>query len=264
MKRRKIVLAIGDKHCGARTGLTPPEWQSPADTAWGALQRICWKHYRDAVRAIGPVDVCIVNGDAIDGPGRRNGGKEQLTTDRTKQVDMALECLRVVNPKRVMMTYGTRYHTGEDSENWEDVLCRLVRSELKCEATIGAHETLEVNGVIFDVKHKIGSSQIPHGRHTATARAALWNREWARRGQRKLADIVLRSHVHYHAFNGDSTYLAMTLPALQGLGSEYGARECEGTVDFGIVWFDVAGPGDWLWHSNVLDLSEMGAGVVRA
>ena len=67
-----------------------------------------------------------------------------------------------------------------------------------------------------------------------------------------LADVVLRGHVHYHEFTGNSQGLAITCPSLQGWGSKFGQRQCEGIVDTGLLWFDIR-PGDTVntlqWHS---------------
>jgi hypothetical protein len=141
----------------------------------------------------------------------------------------------------------TPYHTGQE-EDWEDVLAREVG------AKIGAHEWVDINGLVFDVKHHVGSSQIPHGRHTAVARERLWSQLWAEREQTPKADVIIRSHVHYFDYCGGRDWLAMTTPALQGLGTKFGARRCSGTVDFGLLSFDVASRDEWSWHWHIAEL----------
>jgi hypothetical protein len=44
----------------------------------------------------------------------------------------------------------------------------------------------------------------------------------------------------------------MITPALQGLGSKFGSRIPSGTVDFGIVWFDIEENGDFTWDYEVV------------
>jgi len=262
--KKKKVVAIGDLHCGHRYGLTPAEWRYDAETVEiGKKQKIYYDFYEETAKAIvksngGYVDCLILNGDAIDGKGSKSGGREQITTDRVEQVAMAVECIKLWRARQIAMTYGTPRHVGEE-ENWEDVLCKDLRKELGIPVSLSAHETVNVNGLIFDVKHKISNSTIPHGRYTASARTALWNKYWAERGQRPKADIVLRSHVHYYAITGDATFTAFILPGLQGLGTEYGARECEGIVDFGLVWFDVQDKNNWVFQKRLFDWGEMAA-----
>ena len=255
MAKRKRVLAIGDLHCGHHFGLTPPEYQESQKLPRGRMQRLYWKFYETEVKRLGAIDLLVLNGDAVDGKGKHTSAREQITTDMFEQVGMAIECVRIARPKQVVMTFGTPYHTG-DSDRWEAILAEMLRTELGIPVKIGPHESVDVNGVVFDCKHKIGGSSVPHGRHTAGARTALWNMIWSGVGQRPPGDIFLRSHVHYCVYEGDPLlYLAMTLPALQGLGDEYGSTQCENLVHFGIVYFDVRGKGDYDWHTRILPWS---------
>jgi hypothetical protein len=116
---------------------------------------------------------------------------------------------------------------------------------------------MEVNGVKFDVKHKVGSSGIPHGRHTATAKADNWNAIWADEDMQPRCDVFIRSHVHYFQYSGNSSKLRMTLPALQAAATEYGARQCEGYVDFGFVVFTIYEDGSYEWEPRILKLKSV-------
>ena len=46
----------------------------------------------------------------------------------------------------------------------------------------------------------------------------------------------------------------MTLPALQGLGSKYGARQCSGVVDFGFVWMEINKGKIINWDAEIIEL----------
>ena len=131
------------------------------------------------------------------------------------------------------LSHNTPYHVGSQ-EDWEDELADKV-SAIK----VGDHEFYDINGVTFDVKHHIGSSSIPHGRHTAIARDAMWNAIWAEYEMQPKGEILLRSHVHYYSRTGGVDWEAFTLPALQGMGSKYGAKICSGLIHWGLIWFDV-------------------------
>lgn len=236
----KRVLILSDLHCGHRCGLTPPGWQydkasEASRQKWHAIQADHWKWYTTEIDKAKPFGVIVVNGDAIDGKGERAGGVEALTTDRHEQVDIAAQCIKRAAGKgtKIVIVRGTPYHTGTE-EDFEDVLGGEVGA-----TKVGNHEWVEVEGVIFDCKHMVGSSTIPHGRHTAIARDRLWNLLWAERGEAPRGDVIVRSHVHYHVYSGGPGWLALTTPALQALGSRYGARACSGLVDFGFLTFDV-------------------------
>lgn len=241
----KRVVAIGDLHAGHCLGLTPKAWQF--HPTYKDLQRKLWSFYADTLDALGPIDVLIVNGDAIDGKGDRSGGTEIIVPDLKDQVSMAVECIARAKAKHVVMTYGTPYHVaGGDGTDYEAMIAEAVG------AKIGGHEWVDVNGVVFDVKHKIGGSSVPHGRHTAVARERVWNLFWSEHGESPKADILLRSHVHYHTYQGDPDWLGMTLPALQGPGSKYGVRQCSGIVHFGLVHFDIHHKGEMTWKAHTL------------
>ena len=242
----KRVLTIGDLHCGHRVGLTPPEFDfAQENDRWYRIRREMWNAYRDAIDAIQPIDVMLVNGDAIDGKGEKSGGTELIEADRLKQCKMAESALLYPQADTVAMTYGTMYHVGT-SEDLESVLAENMG------ATIGSHEWFKINGTTFDLKHKIGSSSIPHGRATPLAKDRLWNYIWSEFEEQPKADIIIRSHVHYFCAYLEDNFLAVTLPALQGQGSKFGARICSGTVHFGIVWFDCYDDGGYTWSWKVI------------
>jgi len=243
----KRVVAIGDLHCGHKGGLTPPEWWSQ-EPGWRSLEEESWRRYCEMPKRHRPVDLLIVNGDAIDGRGERSGGRELLTTDRRVQCDIARVCIEAWGATDIVMSLGTPYHTGQ-LEDWERVLA------CDCGAEIHAHPFVKVDGVTFDIKHKIGSSSIPHGRYTALARSKLWNRLWRERDMQPEARVLLRSHVHYHVYLGGPGWLGMTLPALQ-MGSDYGRRQCEGVVDWGVVVFDVEKESITNWEADTCVLQE--------
>lgn len=254
------IVSISDPHCGHRAGLTPPEWQDAITEGshtqrnkFAVLQREGWKYYAKIIDSIKPVDVLIVGGDAIDGTGSRSGGTELITTDRNDQIDMAAQCIEYVGAKKIIMVYGTAYHVGED-EDWELVLSNQVKA-----AKIGSHEWLNAHGVIFDVKHHVGASSVPYGRHTAVAKEHLWNQLWSEHGEQPKANVLLRGHVHYHTYCGGPGWLAMTMPALQGTGTKFGARRCSGTVDFGLVHFDVTKGGSFSWTAHIAKLQSQQA-----
>ena len=243
---RKRVLVISDGHCGHDLGLTHPSDDFDDGTAHYLVRRTIYNWYAPLVKRLKP-HIVIVNGDAIDGDGKKSGGTEQLTTDRLKQCKMAVKTLKVIPGKpKFFMSYGTGYHTGDD-EDFEDIIAELIGAE-----KIGAEDTVNINGLLINYRHHIGRSSIPHGRHTAVAKERLWNLMWAERGEYPKADVIVRSHVHYYDFCGGIDWLGLTTPALQGYGSKFGARRVTGTVDVGLVYFDIWSKERWEWKAHIL------------
>lgn len=246
-KSDKTVVIVSDLHCGHVVGLTPPSYQSASGSLekFREMQKAVWRYYSETLKTLQPIHLLIVNGDCIDGKGERSGGTELVEQDRTEQVQMAIECVEQTKAKNTVMTYGTPYHTGT-LEDFERSIADAVG------AKIGSHEWVDVNGVVFDCKHKIGGSVIPHGRYTAPARDRLWNQLWSIDGQQPLADIIIRSHVHYYTYSGDADVLTITTPALQGYGSKFGARQCSGRVDIGLMSFVINSKGGYTWRSHIM------------
>jgi len=243
---RKRVLVISDQHCGHDLGLTHPSDDFDDGTTHYLVRRTIWEWYKPLVKRLKP-HVVIVNGDCIDGDGKKSGGTEQLTTDRIKQCKMAVKTLKTIPGKpRFFMSYGTGYHTGDD-EDFENIIANDIGA-----VKIGAEDTVDVNGLLINYRHHIGRSSIPHGRHTAVAKEKLWNAIWAERGEYPKADVIIRSHVHYYNYAGGPSWLGMTTPALQGYGSKFGARRVTGTVDVGLIHFDIWSKERWEWKSHIL------------
>lgn len=254
-KGTKRIVIVADLHCGHRAGLTPPEYRyrESSDThIWRKFTKVqeeTWGLYMEAVKALNPITCLVANGDLIDGRGERSGGVELITADRNEQCQMAVECLRKwrfdgqAEKCDTFVVTGTPYHAG-DIESWEHIAGEMLATgEPRVRVKVGDHEWPNVNGYIFDCKHFVGGSQVPHGRATAIKREELWNSLWAEAGNQPRADMIVRSHVHYcegsWKYIGGRKVEAFTTPALQAMGTRYGARKCSGTVDWGLMAFDI-------------------------
>ena len=244
----KRVVVLTDIHAGHHAGLCTNEWLRPKSSSIGKLQRELRKHYDGWVSDYYEPDVLLFLGDGIEGKGTRSGSTELLTADREFQVEMATELIQMWNAKKIVMAYGTPSHTGVN-EDWERIIATNLGAEIHGQVFV------TVEDVTFHIKHKIGSSSIPHGRHTATSKERLWLAIWEEEQDWPKADIILRGHVHYHQFCGSAQWLGMTCPALQAARSKYGSRQCSGIVHFGITVFDIDGD-EYDWHTEIVKIKE--------
>jgi hypothetical protein len=252
----KTVVIISDLHCGALTGLTSEQYRiSPAYPSVRNVQETMWNWYKGEIDKLGQVDFLIVNGDAIDGKANKLGGRGLITADRSEQVDIAKDAIDYVNASKIAIIKGTRYHVGDD-EDWEEVLAERVNAD-----KVGIHDWYQIDDVIIDCKHKVGSSSIPHGRYTAIAREKLWNDLWAERGLQPNADILIRSHCHYFVHCGDAKSLRIITPALQW-STDFGSREMSGTIDVGFIVIKIEGDS-YIWQPKLLDLTFDAPELVR-
>lgn len=270
-KKEIIVFVGGDFHCSHRVGLTPPAWQwktgehrgSQLESVhqhqkYGKIQAECWKTFRRLVRSVGPFDVAFLMGDLIDGSGTRSGGTELITTDRDVQRDMAICCVQEIDARVIIGVRGTSYHTGE-TEDWEDQLYAHFDAQTGYHAKVGDHEWPRIHGVTFDLKHHIGSSGIPHGQWTALGKEWLWNQLWADAGYAPQADLIFRGHVHTAIggwrYVGNRRVEVATTPALQAMGSKFGARRCSRLVDWGFYVLRITPKGNVCLEPHVIQIN---------
>lgn len=259
------VVVVSDLHSGHAVGLTPPSWQwakrkdSKGDPTkrnkYAKIQDECWRQYESILRDLEPIHRTLFLGDAIEGKGTRSGGTELITSDREEQCEIAAAALNKIRHHaargyKIRGVFGTPSHAGVN-EDWETRVADLAGFD-----KIGSHEWPCVNGYVFDIKHKIGSSSIPHGRATATLREMLWNELWAVQDHQPRADCLIRGHVHFAQgvwvpdMTGRDRW-GFTMPALQALGSKFGSRQCSGVVHWGLMHFDISSNGeleDWRAH----------------
>ena len=252
----KRVLLWADSHCGSNVGLTPPAYQykiiaNPISeehrirNKWAVLQHECWDWYIRTLKMLQPIDVCFINGDAIDGSGKRSGGTELITTDRNVQTAMAIECIEQVGAGRYLMTFGTPYHCGND-EDFEIIIAK----HFGCK--IGGHEWEDINSCIFDLKHKQSNCVNPS---TSLYNEIRDNREWASVGEQPKANVLVRSHTHRFCIYRTEDAIGISTCALQAYGTKFGARECSRKVQFGLIAVDVWPDGEIVEHVHIARLA---------
>jgi hypothetical protein len=171
----------------------------------------------------------IHNGDAIEGTQSKQGGAELITPDRNVQSNMAEDALELWDAKKIFMTYGTKYHVGEQAEDFEFRIAQTLN------ATIEGRLFLNVEGMTIDVRHKINTSSVPQGRGTALLREMAWNLIKEASQSAPKVDIVVRSHTHYHIWIEQSNKFMFTTPCLQLSRGRYGSRECIGETHWGAI-----------------------------
>lgn len=251
MESTRLVV-LSDTHCGSVFGLTPDgvfdigESDELLVARTAGERKKCWQWFSKAIDSLKPIDRLVLNGDMVEGDANRQAGLELLTTDPLEQIKIAQRVVEFVGCKQVAITAGTAYHTGTNTD-YERLLADATGGKL------GGHDYYNVNGLVLSIKHHVGGSQTPVGRATALTREAVWNVLWADRGEFPRANVLIRSHVHYHtAFSGyPINTLSMTTPCLQTPGSRFGARRCSGVVDYGFVVFDINKDGTYSWSPLV-------------
>lgn len=261
-KSKKRVLFVTDMHCGHRVGLTPPKFQSaiPGEK-YHRLQVELYDAYRTRVRKLKKqkkIDICVVVGDSLDGKGVRSGGTELIAVDMRTQVNIAKECLEEINAETYVGVHGTAYHVAPAGEDWESVLADEMNFQ-----SIQSHLWLDVNGLIFDVKHFVGATSVPYGRNTQLEKDQVANLLWNEVSEQPRGDVFIRGHLHHFHGCFEDRFLAIVLPALQGAATKFGARKCSLPVNFGLVWFDVYSDGSYSWNKDIIRVESQQAKVIK-
>lgn len=241
----KRVLSVSDLHAGNISGLTPDKYNPDSEIGHDMYlyRQYLYQWVQKKIDALRPIDIFVGNGDLIDGKGEKSGGNEQLTTDRTQQIDMAVDFCKWVDAKEYHFTYGTGYHVGQE-DDWENRIASEFNT--RPEATVA----LNVNGLIMKFRHYIGGSTNFSARSGALARSQINDILWSIDGEDERADVLVYSHVHYFYALFNRFSAVFTSPALQGWGgSQLGARKMGGIVDYGFLYFDVNSKEDWIWKA---------------
>lgn len=225
----KTLVIISDTHCGSIYGLTPPEYQSKNSPHHQSLQKEAWRAYRSLTMRWADPDVLLVNGDLIEGRQERQGGAELLTNDRNIQCDMAMRAISSWNAKDILISYGTAYHVGDEAEDFEYTIAKQLK------ARIEGRLFFELEGLTFDVRHKVGHSSVMTGRANGLLREIMWNLIKEADGNWHKTDVIIRSHTHYHIWVESNKKIAFTTPALQLSRGRYGSRELSGTTHWGAI-----------------------------
>ena len=117
----------------------------------------------------------------------------------------------------------------------------------------------------MNVCHHLGGSASPPSRFTAMSKEQVRNLLWHDHDQQPRADLIVRAHTHRpHGCYEPNSWHGICLPALQGLGSKFGARRSKGLpVRFGFAYLEVEDTGAWNIGWHVMDLKAQAATVTE-
>ncbi len=232
-KRSKAVnnlIVISDTHCGDQAGLCPPDGvmlDGGGEYHPSAFQCGMWEWWEEfwgewvpRVTQGEPFAVAI-NGDAMDG--RHHGAVHQVSQNLADQQRIAIEVLKPIAAQcegRLYLIRGTEAHTGQSSENEENLAVAL--SAIPDQEGRHARNELwiRVGRALCHLMHHIGTtSSSAHEASAVNAELAAEYVESARWGGEP-PDFVVRSHRHRCIvvdFDGYKGYAAgIVTPGWQG------------------------------------------------
>ena len=196
------ILVEGDYHCGNILGLTPQRHWSDR---WQGVQEVMWNFRESELKALGKVDIHVMNGDLVDGPGRKDS-MGHLTTDLDEQADMAIECAERVRAKHRVVTYGSPYHVN---------LNQNIERKVADYFSVEIHDTarFKVAGKKFNFRHVVGRSDVPGGPGAQTEKEITNDLLRSTFMGHEPADVYGRQHVHYFYLVNNGSQIAFSGPA---------------------------------------------------
>jgi hypothetical protein len=237
------ILSVSDLHAGNISGLTPDKYNPDSEIGHDMYlyRKSLYQWVQQEIEKLKPIDICVVNGDAIDGKAPKTGGNELIISDRTTQIDMVIDFCKWVDAKEYRFTYGTGYHVGQE-DDWENAIASYFNTQPEATAMLNA------NGLIMKWRHHTGGSTNFSTRSGSLMRNQINDILWSIDGEEEKSDVLVYSHVHYFLALVNRFGTVFASPALQGWGgSQLGARRMGGIVDYGFLYFDVKSKEEWAW-----------------
>lgn len=236
----KTGVVISDSHAGNIFGVTPPDYWLKT-YQW--FQEQFWNWYMYEVKQIGKVDFLVHNAETIDGP----GGKDTMglwTTDVDEQAECAAAVIDVWDAKKRYMTRGSKYHSAGVTK-YDDMVAN------KVEAYIDDEIRLNVSGKRFQFRHVAPRSNTTYGQPSQVYKEVVRESVQALHDEYDAADVVVRSHNHYHFEVHSSKKIAYATPALElprvkGVkrGSAYPIGLMTQYYDMGLTYIEVTDSGE--------------------
>lgn len=230
------ILLVGDNHAGSH--YAPWPW-NPIPETGSAYMTKCWWHFVEQVK---PFDLLILNGDIIDGPQRKQGGRGVYNVALNKQVEGAIELLRPLAAKarKIIRIDGTPYH--EDGDNVLGILDLALGVTMRTQVL-----DLDLGSGILNVAHHpAGGSALYLG--TKLDKEGLWSLVAATRRKVPRARWIVRSHIHEYGEMHSLDTSVVTLPCWQ-LPTPHATKgnHWRWQPDLGAVWMlrDELHPGGY-------------------
>ena len=142
----------------------------------------------------------VVNGDLLDGEGRKSAGTEQATTITVSQQKSAIKLLepfRQLVGDEFYVVRGTPYHDGVNGQDVEAIASALDAVPQRGNKDWRSHEhlDLDVDGVVININHEIAVASSFY-RATPYYREMMFAAMAELAGAYPHAKCIVRAHAH--------------------------------------------------------------------
>ncbi len=253
----KIVIPSGDFHIGNRGSLMTHEVIRNADIPSKKeiveptnTQKEIIKIYENLCDQYHKPDLLILNGDLVDGKNYKDSGLGLWSSDVAEQAEVFAELISWLKPRKIVGTSGSPYHSERNP-------CMDAIAIKKCR-TLGGKKGIFRQGY---VSANINGCRI-HAMHKTTVSKSTWQyRATPIARSMVLAElakdtyghynIILKSHVHWFAYVGFSSYLGMVLPCWKAF-DPFGDTNIEfNDPAVGYAIFEIEDDGGYTFDFNI-------------
>lgn len=206
------ILIVNDMQVGSKYALMPEKWRDDEGEQFypNEIQSCILKKWNEMCEKEKDVNYLILNGEGIDGVQAASRGREVWTTDLSTQIDAAEELLKRIEYDKLLVTYGSIYHTDANLNADQMLAKQLGATKSGWEINFRPKGT----GSTFHLSHEIGvSTSVAYYRTTAIARelvAALLQQD-----ELYKYDVIVRSHAHYFVMVRFSKQIGLVTPCWQ-------------------------------------------------
>lgn len=284
------ILLLGDTHFGSRWAVADPA-DTPRYCPGKEIQKRLFERWQAGAENEGRFDAMVLDGDAVDGQGRKDGGSKQWTADIDEQIAHGARLLKMWQCKRYFVLGGSGYHVniGDTGVSAEELLARAIGAEAyphqdyipaAQQRRCGPHWFLTFDKVTVHCAHHVSVSRVFHYASTPLAREMMnaklndpVRREWERMyrespGPRKQmwqlqADLpayttrmVVRAHAHYWWLSDAGATAGVLLPAWKVPDPHIQTRNSLGFGHLGYVVLETNGE-DWSVEKHLYRIEDV-------
>jgi hypothetical protein len=216
----KSVYIVSDIHVGSITAICSAD---PVVQEYGEnyrpnkLQKELHQIWGEAIDDLAQrPNLCVVNGEPIDGANRKQVGNQSWTTSVHDQAVDAQKILSEIPAREFMFIRGSGYHVAVDGATVEsfisDAMGGVRYSSIEgIKSNSWYWANVEINGKIFSFTHHLPYAKFFAYRATPLAKEmALMALD---KGRTMKYDVLVRSHVHYFMLVESAHTIALTTPA---------------------------------------------------
>lgn len=161
-------------------------------------------------------DLCVVNGEPIDGANKKQLGNQSWSTNLNDQANDAVKILKRIKASKYLFVRGSGYHVQIDGTSIEGFIADKMNAVdysvidgIRHNAQYWANVSCYGKNISFT--HHIGYTKYPAYRTTPLARESSTMSLDKERNMKY--DVIVRSHVHYYIETRTINTKAFTTPA---------------------------------------------------